>query len=50
MKKAINSVDIVEVYSPPRVVKMAESMGLSGGWSLDIFSNDVDGRPWDFSK
>ena len=33
---AQNAVDVSEAYSPPRVVKMARTMGLAGGRSLDL--------------
>ena len=40
-------VDITEIYSPRRVVEMAEQMGLRGGFSLDFttgwnFDNSED--------
>ena len=41
---------ISEVYSPPRVTTMAESMGLRGGFSLDLTAPGPDGRAWDFTK
>ena len=31
----INEIQVAEVYSPPRVVQMANRMGMRGGWSLD---------------
>ena len=39
-----------EVYSPPRVVEMANRMGLRGGWSLDLTTHDEKGQPWDFNS
>jgi len=36
--------DIVEIYSPERIVKVAEEHGLRGGWSLDLLTG------WDFNK
>ena len=45
----LNQMQVSEVYSPPRVVEMANKMGLRGGWSLDLTTHDEDGRPWDFN-
>ena len=39
---------VCEVYSPPRVVKMARAHGFKEGWSLDLTTCDDQGRPWDF--
>ena len=36
--------DVSEVFSPPRVAKMAERVGLAGGKSMDLQNG------WDFSK
>ena len=36
--------DVTEVYSPPRVIPIAEEMGLKGGSSMDLLTG------WDFSK
>ena len=41
--------EVAEVYSPPRVAKMAKQMGLRAGWSLDLTTRDENGRPWDFN-
>ena len=44
-------VDISEVYSPPRVAKIAaKRRGLSVGTSFDITTEDENGMPWDLSK
>ena len=44
-------VDVSEVYSPPRVVPLAEKCGLSPGFSLDLSILDPDdGKPWDFNS
>ena len=32
-----------EIYSPPRVVKEATSMGMKGGFSLDVSAPNPDG-------
>ena len=37
-----------EIYSPPRVVPVTRRQGLGGGWSLDLKTQDRQGRPWDF--
>ena len=29
---------------------MARSMGLKAGWSLDLITQDIDGRPWNFNE
>ena len=42
--------EVAEVYSPPRVVEMANRMGMRGGWSLDVTTCDTDGMPWDFNN
>ena len=44
----IAQMDVAEFYSPPRITSMAAKMGLRVGWSMDITTNDIDGRPWDF--
>ncbi len=42
--------DVAEVYSPPRITKMARRMGLKAGWALDLTEVDPeDNQPWDFS-
>ena len=40
---------VSEVYSPPRIAKMAKEMGLKSGWSLDLTTEDADGKAWDFN-
>ena len=41
--------DCGEVYSPPRVTKVAAQMGLKPAWALDLTTLDPeDGEPWDF--
>ena len=44
MKKLLMNIAIAEVYSPPRVVAMARTMGLKVGWRLDLRTKDVDER------
>ena len=46
----INNMQVAEVYGPPRVVEMANRMGLRGGWSFDLTTTDEDGLPWDFNN
>ena len=42
--------DCGEVYSPPRITKMASEMGLRRAWALDLTVTDSeDGMPWDFN-
>ena len=41
--------DVAEVYSPPRVVTVAEAAGLRGGFSLDL-TTPWNGEVWDFTK
>ena len=35
--------DLAALYSPPRVVKEANGMGMRGGFSLDLIAPDPDG-------
>ena len=43
--------DCGDVYSPPRITKVAARMGLKPAWALDLTTRDVDdGKPWDFSN
>jgi hypothetical protein len=42
--------DLSEVYSPPRVVTVAEAAGLRGGFSLDLTVPGPGGEVWDFSR
>ena len=42
--------DVSEFYSPPRVVKMAKTLGMRGGVSLDLTVPASDGYVWDFSR
>ncbi len=42
--------EVAEIYSPPRITKMANQLGMSGGWALDLTEIDEeDGKPWDFT-
>ena len=41
--------DVCEIYSPPRVMRQAATLGLREGWALDLQTVDEDdGKPWDF--
>lgn len=42
--------DIIELYSPPRIVARASKHGLTPGFSLDLTRHTPEGEPWDFSK
>ena len=42
--KFLNGVDIAEMYSPKRVVPMAQRAGLRGGMSMDLLTG------WDFTQ
>ena len=42
--------DVSEVYSPPRIVTVAQAAGLRGGFSLDLTAPGPDGERWDFSR
>ena len=43
----VNDMQVAEIYRPLRVVKVANQMGLRGGWSLDFITQAEDGMPWD---
>ena len=49
LNMVVEQMQVSEVYSPPRVVAMANKMGFRGGWGLDFTTQDEDGRPWDFN-
>ena len=42
--------DVLEFYSPPRVVKMARKLGMTAGVSLDLTVPASHGYVWDFSR
>ena len=42
--------DVSGLYSPPRVGKMAKTLGMRGGVSLDLTVPASDGYVWDFSR
>ena len=41
--------DVAEVYSRPRMSAMAEKLGYTPGFALDIRTCDEQRRPWDLS-
>ena len=45
-----SKVDMAEVYGPRRIAQMAKQMGLRGGWSFDLTTEDTDGRKWDLNQ
>ena len=49
-RKVKCSNDVSEVYSPPRIVTVAEAAGLREGFSLDLTAPAPDGSVKDFSK
>ena len=49
-KKLSYKHDVSEFYSPPRVVKMARTLCMKGGVSLDLTVPASDGYIWDFSR
>ena len=50
MAELKKTMDVTEVYNPPRVVDMDRKLGLRAGWSLDLTTIDEERRPWDFNK
>ena len=50
MEILLNNMQAAEVYSPPRVAKMASNVGFRAGWSLDLTIQDEDGRYWGFTE
>lgn len=40
---------VTEVYSPPRVTKMAERLKMMPGMALDLTGTDEEGNAWDFN-
>ena len=43
-------VEVAEVYSLPRMTKMARQLGMEGEIALDLATTDENGDPWDLSK
>ena len=41
---------VSEVWSVPRVTRMAPKFGLSAGFAYDLMTNDENGQPWGFDK
>ena len=44
------NITVGEVYSPPRMAKAAEKLGMTAEFSLDLSTVDEQGQPWDFSS
>ena len=42
--------DMAEVFSPPRILVLAQRMGVSGQWSIDKLTEMRPGEPWDLEK
>ena len=38
-------VEVAEVYSPLRMTKMADMMGMKSGFALAFTTNDENGKP-----
>ena len=47
---AIGSVDVSEIYSPPRFCAAASALGLKPGFSADLLVPKTDGENWDLSR
>ena len=41
---------VSEVWSPPRVTRLAEQFGLKAGFAYDLMTNDETGAPWILTK
>ena len=50
IKNLLAEIEVAEVHSPPRVIRMVEQMGLRVGWAFDLTIYDEDGRPWVFDQ
>ena len=46
--RAKSKIDVVEVYSPPRVSLDAQKHEFRAGWSLDLNTVDDNGEAWNF--
>ena len=44
-----SNADVGNVFSPPRVTKIVESLGLSAEFALDLADTDSQGMMWDLS-
>ena len=42
--------DVTELYSPPRVTAMAETLKMVPGLACDLTTVDTDGQAWDFDQ
>lgn len=41
---------VSEVWSPPRMTRLANQFGLNAGFAYDLMINDENGEPWDFDQ
>lgn len=48
-KMIIANVQMANVYSCPRVTRVAREIGIRVGWSFDLAIHDADGKDWDFN-
>ena len=44
------SVNVAEIFTPPRLTVMAQEMGLTGGLVVDLSVKKADGSYWDFNR
>ena len=42
--------DVVEIFSPPRIITVARRHGLKGEWSVDRLTEFAPGEKWDLSR
>ena len=42
--------DMMEIFSPPRVLTIARRRGLKGTWSIDRLTAKSDGTAWDLNR
>ena len=42
--------DVAEVFSPPRMTKMAQKLDMEAGLAVDLTTCDAKGVAWDLSK
>ena len=45
--RVLHAHDVSEVCSHPIIMRFSEDIRLVGGWSLDVTTDDDQGRPWD---
>ena len=42
----LSSIDVAEIYSPPRTAITAHEFNVAPGWGMDITTPDGNGIPW----